>query len=194
MTDGAVFVDRDGVVNELVVDPVNGLYESPLMLQDVVLIDGAAAALRRLSRAGWRLIGVSNQPAAAKGIVPLSEIDAVQAKVVGLLSDEGVHFDDFRVCPHHPDGVVRQLARNCDCRKPAPGMLLAAADALRIDLAASWMIGDTDADVLAGQSVGCKTILVTHLGSAHKRSRAAAPDAAVPSLAAAADLILRPEE
>jgi len=189
----AVFVDRDGVINELVVDPASGRRESPLTVPEVALIDGTADALRRLSRAGWRLIGVSNQPAAAKGIVPLPEIEAVQERVIELLSDEGVHFDDFRLCLHHPDGVVPELAGRCDCRKPAPGMLLAAADAFDVDLAACWMIGDTDADILAGRSAGCRTVRVEHPGSAHKRSGAAPPDNTADSLATAADLVLCPE-
>ena len=77
----AVFVDRDGVVNELVTDAVSGLPESPLAGQDVVLVDGAAPALRRLRRAGYVLVGVSNQPAAAKGVVGLDDLEQVQARV-----------------------------------------------------------------------------------------------------------------
>ncbi len=194
MSAAAVFVDRDGVINELVVDPASGLRESPLAARDVVLIDGAAAALRRLSQAGWRLIGVSNQPAAAKGSVPLSALHAVQNQVLGLLSDRDVRFDDFRMCLHHPDGVVAELSGDCDCRKPAPGMLLAAAQTLGVDLAASWMVGDTDADVLAGRSAGCRTILVENADSAHKRTGASAPDATAGNLSAAVDLILAEKE
>jgi D-glycero-D-manno-heptose 1,7-bisphosphate phosphatase len=186
----AVFVDRDGVINDLVRDPLSGRSESPLSVADVSLVDGAANALRRLSSAGWRLVGVSNQPAAAKGIVTIDEQDAIQARVLELLSGFGVRFDDFRLCLHHPDGVVSELTGPCDCRKPAPGMLLAAAASLDLDLAASWMVGDTDTDVLAGQAAGCWTILIENRGSAHKRSGSVAPTAVAADLAAAADRML----
>lgn len=186
----AVFVDRDGVVNELVPDPVSGRLESPLQVEHVALAVGAAGALRALADAGWRLVGVSNQPAAAKGLLTLEELHAVQARVLQLLAVQGATFDDFRLCLHHSEGVVAELSGACDCRKPAPGMLLAAAAEGGLDLAASWMIGDTDADVEAGRAAGCATILIKHPASAHKRSGAARPDAVAVDLAAAAALIL----
>jgi D-glycero-D-manno-heptose 1,7-bisphosphate phosphatase len=126
----AVFVDRDGVINDLVPDPGTGRPESPLRVADVRLIAGAAGALRLLADAGWRLVGVSNQPSAAKGYIPLQELHAIQARVVALLAAEEVRFDDFRLCLHHPEGTVPGLSGPCDCRKPAPGMLLAAAGEL----------------------------------------------------------------
>lgn len=187
----AVFVDRDGVVNRLVPDPVSGRPESPLHEADVALIEGAADALRQLSEAGWRLVGVSNQPAAAKGLVSLSELEAVHREVLSQLSEAGVSFDDFRLCLHHPEGVVPELSGPCACRKPAPGMLLAAASEGALTLADSWMVGDTDADVEAGRAAGCRTILVEHPDSRHKRGGAEGAEARVRDLAAAAALILR---
>jgi D-glycero-D-manno-heptose 1,7-bisphosphate phosphatase len=180
----ALFIDRDGVINELVRDAATGNPESPLRPADVTLIDGAAEALRELSDAGWLLVGVTNQPAAAKGTVTREELEAVHDRVIGLLAAQGVRFDAFRLCLHHPDGVVPELSGPCDCRKPAPGMLLDAARELDIELAASWMIGDTDADVVAGRAAGCHTMLVEHGASDHKRSGGANPDAAVPNLQA----------
>lgn len=194
MTGAAVFVDRDGVINELVMDDASERPESPLAVADVVLVDRAAEALRRLSAAGWPLVGVSNQPSAAKGLVTLPELGAVQRRIIELLAREGVRFDDFRVCVHHPAGVIPELTRTCDCRKPAPGMVLDAAHALGLDPSRSWMIGDTDADVLAGRSAGCRTILVENSGSSHKRAGGAAPDAYAADLAAAATLILQAGE
>jgi D-glycero-D-manno-heptose 1,7-bisphosphate phosphatase len=189
----AVFVDRDGVINELVPDPVSGAPESPLRPDDVRLLDGAADALRRLAGAGWKLIGVSNQPAAAKGTISLDELQAVQARVLALLAAEGVTFDDFRLCLHHPAGIVPELSGPCDCRKPAPGMLQEAATAHGIDLTRSWMIGDTDADVAAGRAAKCATILVENPDSAHKRVGSSRADRLVPDLAAAVTFILRPK-
>jgi D-glycero-D-manno-heptose 1,7-bisphosphate phosphatase len=189
----AAFVDRDGTVNELVADPRTGLPESPLHPDEVALIPGAAAALRELASDGWLLVGVSNQPAAAKGIVTSGQLDDVQGRVIELLTAQKVKFDGFRICPHHPEGVVPELTFGCECRKPAPGMLLDAARELGIDLARSWMIGDTDGDVLAGKAAGCRTILITHGPSSHKRSGTAGPDAIAPNLQAAVALLGRGE-
>ncbi len=186
----AAFVDRDGVINELVEDPHSGAPESPLRVQDVALIAGAAAALRRLSQAGLLVVGVSNQPAAAKGTISLAQLMAVQARVLELVAAEGARFDAFRICLHHPHGTVPELTGECDCRKPAPGMLLNASRELGIDLQRSWMIGDTDSDVVAGQRAGCHTVLVEHPSSAHKRDAALNPDAVVRTLAAAAELLV----
>ena len=186
----AVFVDRDGVINELVPDPGTGHAESPLHVADVRLIPGAAEGLRLLAGAGWTVVGVSNQPSAAKGYVSLDEVLAVQAHVLSLLAAEGVRFDDFRLCLHHPAGSVPELTVVCECRKPAPGMLLDAARDLDIDLGASWMVGDTDGDIQAGQAAGCRTVLVEHRGSAHKRTAQLQPDGVVTDLTAAAGIIL----
>lgn len=184
----AVFLDRDGVLTEPVVDS-SGLPESPLDPEDVAIAPGAADAAVRLSALGYLLIGVSNQPAAAKGTVPQEQLDAVQSRALALLAAAGVKFAAFEICRHHPDGVLPALSGVCDCRKPAPGMLLRAAQALDVDLSSSWMIGDSDSDVQAGQGAGVRTILVEHSGSAHRRSGSVAPDATVANLAGAAALI-----
>lgn len=189
MNRGAVFLDRDGTLNELVVDPVSGQPESPLRAEDVVLIPGAASGAKRLLDAGWRLIGVTNQPAAAKGVATLADLEAVQGRVLELLGAAGVSFADFRICHHHPDGTVASLTRICDCRKPRPGMLLEAALANDVDLGASWMIGDTDADVMAGAAAGCRTVLVENPGSGHKRHGAITPTFVAPDLASATAML-----
>jgi D-glycero-D-manno-heptose 1,7-bisphosphate phosphatase len=186
----AVFLDRDGVINELVPDPASTLPESPLRSEDVGLLPGAAAAMVALREAGWLLVGVSNQPAAAKGKVSVEQLCAVQARVLELLSAEGAQLDAFRICLHHPHGVVPELAGECACRKPAPGMLLDAARQLSIDLRESWTIGDTDADVVAGQAAGCHTVLVEHRASVHKRRGDAKPNLVAPDLGAAATVLL----
>jgi D-glycero-D-manno-heptose 1,7-bisphosphate phosphatase len=165
----AAFLDRDGVLNELVPDPATGLPESPLRVEEVRLIAGAAAAAARLSRAGFVLVCVSNQPAAAKGKVSVQQLRAVHQRVVELLGLAGVRLACSRLCLHHPDGVQPTLSRVCGCRKPAPGMLLDAARALALDLGSSWMFGDTDADMLAASSAGCRGVLIEYPGSAPKR-------------------------
>jgi D-glycero-D-manno-heptose 1,7-bisphosphate phosphatase len=187
----AVFVDRDGVLNDLVPDPRSELLESPLDPNDVALIDGAAAALGRLRGAGYLIIGVTNQPAAAKGLVTLEELEAVHERVLDLLAQEGAGFDRFSICLHHPCGVVPALTKTCDCRKPAPGMLIAAARDLDVDLRLSWMVGDTDSDVAAGAAAGARTILIENPASAHKRVAHASAVTTAYDLAAAAEIIFR---
>jgi D-glycero-D-manno-heptose 1,7-bisphosphate phosphatase len=172
----AAFLDRDGVLNALVPDPSSGRPESPLRADDVRLLPGVAAAADELTRAGYALVCVSNQPAAAKGKVSVEQLHAVHARVLDLLGREGVRLDASRLCLHHPEGVVGELSGPCDCRKPAPGMLLDAARALGLDLAASWMLGDTDTDVAAGRAAGCRTVLIEHHASAHKRGGGTNPD------------------
>ena len=186
----AAFLDRDGVLNELVPDPVSGAPESPLDPGDVTLVPGAASGALRLQRAGYLLVGISNQPAAAKGLVSLDTLERVQARVLELLAAEGVSFDAFRICHHHPAGVVPELTGSCDCRKPAPGMLLEAAGRFEVELAASWMIGDGDTDVAAGAAAGCHTLLIEHPGSAHKRSFSPAPQLRAPDLQSGVALLL----
>jgi D-glycero-D-manno-heptose 1,7-bisphosphate phosphatase len=173
---GAVFLDRDGLLNANVPDPESGLAESPLEADGVRLLGGVGAALRRLAQAEYALVCVSNQPAAAKGKVTVEELLAVHERVLELLAREGVSLDAWRICPHHPEGVVPELAGPCPCRKPAAGMLVDAARMLDVDLDASWMLGDTDADVSAGQAAGSRTGLIAYPGSAHKRAGAAIPD------------------
>jgi D-glycero-D-manno-heptose 1,7-bisphosphate phosphatase len=179
----AAFLDRDGVLNEGIVDPETGMLESPLNIEDVRLLPGAAAATRDLAGAGYALVCVSNQPAAAKGKVTVQQLLSVHERVIELLAREGVRVAASRLCPHHPEGVVGGLSRPCDCRKPAPGMLLDAAAALGLDLGASWMLGDTDADMRAGRAAGCQTVLIEYPGSAHKRSGEASPDLLASDLA-----------
>lgn len=186
----AVFLDRDGVVNELVADPLSGDGESPLSIADVRLAPGAARAAIRLARAGYALVCVSNQPAAAKRTVPVTRLLAVHERVIELLGRQGALLDASYLCPHHPDGTVAELSGRCECRKPNAGMLLAAADALRLDLKRSWMVGDTDADIGAGVKAGCRTLLVRNPGSVHKRLQALIPDLDADSLLAGVERLL----
>jgi D-glycero-D-manno-heptose 1,7-bisphosphate phosphatase len=171
-------------------DPLSQLPESPLDPDDVALVPGAAPALCRLRSAGYLLVAVSNQPAAAKGVVTLERLRAVQERVLDLLRREGVAPDAIRCCFHHPEATVPELRQTCRCRKPAPGMLLDAAAELNVDLRASWMIGDTDGDVEAGAAAGCRTVLIAAPGSGHKRSGKAKADVHVPDVTAGVDAIL----
>jgi D-glycero-D-manno-heptose 1,7-bisphosphate phosphatase len=165
----AVFLDRDGVLNEPVPHPESGLAESPHSPEDTRLTPRCGEALRLLKGLGALLVVASNQPSAAKGTATREQLESVHREVRRLMMREGVVPDDWRYCFHHPEGVDEELGRVCDCRKPAPGLLLAAARDHEIDLAESWMIGDGDADLRAGRAAGCRTVLVEHPATAHRR-------------------------
>jgi D-glycero-D-manno-heptose 1,7-bisphosphate phosphatase len=182
----AAFVDRDGVINEPVWDERTRSYESPYRPEDVALVPGAAAGLVLLQAAGLKLVVVSNQPAVAKGQVTLADLDAVHERVADALRSEGVELDGAYYCHHHPD-----FTGPCDCRKPAPGLLLQAAAELGLELDASWMIGDADSDVTAAHAAGARAVLVAHPRTAHRRSGTVAPEHTAPDLARAATLIAR---
>jgi len=187
----AAFLDRDGVINEPSWDPVDGRYESPIDPRGVVLADGAVEGLRALVAEGYLTVVVSNQPSAAKGKATLTDLRTVHERVVELLAGAGIALDDWRYCFHHPDAVVAELGGACECRKPAPGLLLDAAKERDIDLAASWMVGDSDTDVLAGQRAGCRTVLVEYPRSGHRRRGDVTADAVVRNLAAAAAFMIQ---
>lgn len=183
----AVLLDRDGVLNDTVLDARHGEHpESPLDPADVRIRPGAAEAVVALRAAGLVVVVVSNQPAAAKETIDLATLAAVHQAVAAV-----VEADAWRYCLHHPEGTAPDLGGACLCRKPRPGLLLAASVELGLDLGRSWMVGDTDADVAAGRAAGCRTILVDYAGSAHRRSGDASPDHTVADLPAAAQLILR---
>jgi D-glycero-D-manno-heptose 1,7-bisphosphate phosphatase len=190
MSRAAVFLDRDGVINEPAFDRVDGRAESPHRPRDVTLAAGAVEGLRALRGAGFLLVVVSNQPSAAKGKVTLAELRAVHERVMALLAAEDVSVDDWRYCFHHPTGAVPELTGPCACRKPAPGMLLDGARDHDVDLAESWTIGDSDSDVDAGRAAGTRAILVEHPSSPHRRTGDSRPDASVRNLSDAAAFVL----
>jgi D-glycero-D-manno-heptose 1,7-bisphosphate phosphatase len=186
----AVFLDRDGVINQGVMDEEVGAFESPYRADDVVLEDRAVEGLRVLEGLGVPLIVASNQPAAAKGRVSLAELWEVHERVIALLGEEGIALTDWRYCFHHPTGTVPQLSGPCPCRKPQAGLLRAAAERHGIDLERSWMIGDTDRDVGAGRAAGARTILLENPRSAHKRSGDAGEAFLARDLAAASAIVV----
>jgi D-glycero-D-manno-heptose 1,7-bisphosphate phosphatase len=189
-TRAAVIFDRDGVLNELVARGPGGQAESPLRPVDVRLTEGVAGQLHRARAAGFLLACVTNQPSAAKGLLTVADVQEIQDRVLTLLATDGFVFDAVRMCLHHPHGRIPELCGPCDCRKPAPGMLLSVAEDLGVDLARSWMIGDTDGDVLAGQAAGTRTIVVAAPGSAHKRTGDVVPDMTVATLAEAVGVVV----
>jgi D-glycero-D-manno-heptose 1,7-bisphosphate phosphatase len=148
MTRAAAFVDRDGTINER---PPPHQYVA--RAEDFRWLPGAQEGLVRLAAAGLRLVVVSNQRGIARGLVSWETIHGIEAEIQDRLGSQGVAVESFRYCPH-------ELAADCPCRKPRPGMLLDAARDLGLDLPSSWMIGDSASDVEAGRAAGCLTALV----------------------------------
>ena len=160
----AIFLDRDGTINEMVYDETHGLLDSPRRPEQVSLIPGAAEFMCRARNAAYKLVVVTNQPGIAKGTLTLAELDAVNQRLAELLAAEGAHWDALYFCPHHPQGrpgFSSPYVMDCECRKPKPGLLLRAATDLNLDLTASWMIGDGLNDIQAGNVAGCQTLLVS---------------------------------
>ncbi len=152
----AVFLDRDGTVNEYV-----GFLRKA---EDFRLLPGVAEAIKEIHKKGYLVIIVTNQPVIARGEVTLEGLDEIHRKMETLLGLEGAFVDGLYFCPHHPDkgfeGERPEYKIVCDCRKPKPGMLLKAATDFNIDLSQSWMVGDGRNDVEAGKNAGCKTALI----------------------------------
>lgn len=148
----AVFLDKDGTLIDNV--PYNAAPDR------IRLADGAGDALRSLRRAGFRLFVVSNQSGIARGLIAEEAMVTMQAHIALLLQRDGVALDGFFYCPHWPQGQVARFSVHCDCRKPAPGMLLRAAREHAIALTDSWMVGDILDDVEAGRRAGCRTVLI----------------------------------
>jgi D-glycero-D-manno-heptose 1,7-bisphosphate phosphatase len=169
----AVFLDRDGVI--VIPEFRDRRSFAPRRVADFRLYPEAAASLQRLKRAGFLLAVVTNQPDVGHGLIPRSEVDAMHAIMTRELP-----LDAVKACYH-------RQADPCDCRKPKPGMLLAAADELGIDLAKSYMVGDRGSDVEAGRAAGCTTVFID-LGYAEPPPDA--PDHVVRSIAEAADIII----
>lgn len=120
----------------------------------------AAQTIRAINRAGWLAVVVTNQAGVARGYFPASMIDAVHAKLRGAVEPGGARFDAIYHCPHHPSVGEPPWRKDCDCRKPRPGMLRRAESELGADLARSWVVGDRIGDVEMAWSVGARGALV----------------------------------
>ncbi|HMD44138.1 MAG TPA: HAD family hydrolase [Candidatus Acidoferrum sp.] len=171
----AAFLDRDGVINKRAGD---GGYI--LNWGEFEVLSGVPEAITQLNRAGFQVIVVTNQQCVAKGLITIAGLEEIHRNLQRELADAGAHLDAIYYCPHGSD-------ESCACRKPAPGMLLTAAKEHDLDLASSWIIGDADSDIVAGQSAGCKTILIT--GDLHPSAGTVA-NSTVESLPAAVKRIL----
>ena len=152
----AIFLDRDGTLNKYV-----GFLRN---IKDLELISGVCDAIKKINRSDYLAIVVTNQPVIARGEVTIKELDKIHNKLETLLGNEGAYIDALYYCPHHPDrgfeGEIKELKIECDCRKPKPGLFFLASEEYNIDLKNSWMIGDSENDIKAGEAAGCKCIKI----------------------------------
>jgi len=156
----AVFLDRDGVINELLYLPDLGRIDTPFHADQFHLLPGVARAVRLINAMGLKAVVVSNQPGIARGHFSEEMLARIDAKMKAELAAGGACLDAIYYCRHHPEGTLPDYRRDCGCRKPKPGLLLQAARDLDLDLAGSYMIGDGLTDVQAGRAAGCRTILL----------------------------------
>lgn len=157
----AIFLDRDGTINKYV-----GFLRE---IEQFELLPNTSEAIKKINDSGYLAIVVTNQPVVARGEVTFEQLDQIHNKMETLLGKDGAYLDGIYFCPHHPhkgfEGEIPELKVECECRKPKPGMLLQAAKDFNIDLSKSWMIGDSDNDILAGENAGCFTARVTEKDS-----------------------------
>lgn len=180
----AIFLDRDGVLNEEV-----DLLHRPEQLE---LMGGAAEAVRKINGSGYLAIVITNQPVVARNLCNEETLAEIHKKLETLLGNEGAFLDGIYYCPHHPDSGYPEENKaykiKCDCRKPGIGLVLRAAEDFNIDLKSSFMVGDREADIQAGANAGMRTVLVGSRKPSGKYP--AKPDLAFESLKATVGHIL----
>lgn len=177
----AVFLDRDGVL----VDELDFLVDPDALR----LYPGVGEAVRELNSSGWVVVVVTNQSAVARGLLDERRLGEIHERLREHLARSGARLDAIFHCPHHPTAGREPYRRACDCRKPAPGLLERAARLLGLDLAHSWIVGDSARDLEAGAAVGVRGILVATGKGERERARLVAagraPAVFVPNLPAA---------
>ncbi len=182
----AIFVDRDGVLNDLVYNDEEGNVVSPFRARQLKVFPFVGESVRKIREdLGYMVIVISNQPGVAKKQFTVAELDGMNAKIRKELRKHGTSLDGEYYCLHHPDAIIAKYRVECDCRKPKPGLILRAAKEHDIDLGRSYFVGDGLIDVKAGKKAGCKTILlgnVTALLTRKIEEEDAAPDFMVHSL------------
>lgn len=179
-----IFLDRDGVIN----------YDTDLIKHpdEFTLYPFAAEAIKKINKSGYLAVVITNQSVIARGLTDLDGLNEIHKKMEWQLGEAGAFLDAIYFCPHHPhggfEGEIPEFKIDCVCRKPKPGMLLQAAERFNIDLAKSWMIGDSERDALAGRAAGVKTIGVK-TGHGLKKAETF-PDYFMGNLQEAVDFIL----
>ncbi|MDC0253347.1 HAD family hydrolase [Bacteriovoracales bacterium] len=154
MKQKALFLDRDGVLNE----------DSHLIcnIDELVIIEEMAEIIAYAKRIGFKIFVVTNQTVVSRGLITFEEAQSINQFLANKLleANQNAFIDDFYMCPYHPDAQIQKYRKDSNLRKPRPGMLLKAQKDYGLDLSRSFMVGDRTSDVIAGNRAGCKTILV----------------------------------
>lgn len=182
----AAFIDRDGVINA----ELGHVHR----VEDFQFLPGVVESLRRLAARGYALVVVTNQAGIAKGLYDEAAYRQVADHMRDCLGRQGIVLAGVYHCPHHPSGTVPALARDCDCRKPAPGMLLRAARELTLDLARSVLVGDKVSDSQAGRAAGVRCTVLVESGHALPDDSLRHADHRCADLAAAVDWLLADDD
>ena len=181
-----MFLDRDGTINE-----ERGHIQTP---EDLVLLSGAASAIRRLNMSQYLTVVVTNQSVIARGKCNEADMDVIHNRLQSLIGAHGAYIDRIYYCPHYPDQLIpggrRDLMIVCDCRKPEPGLILRAAKEMNIDLNRSWMVGDMTTDIEAAKRAGVRSIQLATQGGVFDNQWPGRPDAQCLDLTEAVELIL----
>lgn len=190
----AVFLDRDGVLNEIVFNDDIEQMDSPQKPEQFKVLPGAADAIRKIKEKGYYVFLATNQPGAAKGKCKLKTLYDINTGFCEWLSGQGTDIDGVFMCPHYPKMSPQTkegfLIKTCDCRKPKPGLILKPGDIYNIDYESSYMIGDSFTDIVAGQAAGVKTIFIGELKcDACKKLCDIEPDCIVHDVSEAADVL-----
>jgi D,D-heptose 1,7-bisphosphate phosphatase len=180
----AIFLDRDGTI----IHQVELLHK----FSQVKLFRGSVPAIRKFNELRYLVVVITNQPVIARGIIGPKEVRNIHALLRDRLKKKGAVVDAFYFCPHHPKANVKKYRMTCDCRKPAPGMILKATKEHNIDLRKSFLIGDSTQDVGAGNRAKVRTILVgTGHGGKDPWQHEGRPDFKVKDLGGAARIVAR---
>ncbi|WP_273746283.1 D-glycero-beta-D-manno-heptose 1,7-bisphosphate 7-phosphatase [Morganella morganii] len=171
----AVFLDRDGTIN------VDTGYVHKV--DDFQFIENAIEAMQSIKQMGYALIIVTNQAGIARGMYTEDQFMHLTEWMDWSLADRGVDLDGIYYCPHHPEGTVEEFRQVCNCRKPAPGMLLDAQKYLKIDMGNSYMVGDKLDDMLAGRAAEVGTTVLVRTGKPVTEEAEAAADIVINSIA-----------
>ena len=180
----AIFLDRDGVINK----EVGYLHE----VERLEFIPNSLESIKILVNSSYKIIIVTNQPVIGRGICTEQQYLEFQNHMIKEIENAGGRIDKFYYCPHHPRHGKGDYLKECNCRKPKPGMLLQAKEKFNLDMENSWMIGDSRSDIKVGNVVGCKTILVQtgNAGKGGDTDLDAKPNQVCDNLYAAVELIL----
>ena len=161
----AIFLDRDGTLHR-----DTGYL---IRFEDFEPLPGVEEALKWMHDGGFRLFVASNQSGVARGFFPMEDVLKLNRKIQEYFQSKGIPIEEVAICPHHPEGIVKEYSRECDCRKPKPGMLLDLAKRHGIDLEHSYMVGDHPRDAKAGIAAGATGVLIhaNSAGSVDKHTR-----------------------